>query len=105
MEQYKKYFQSPLFECTDCKACSKKSFCFKENLAVKCDKMKEATRKFNEACPAGAKPRNGGCANAKNDGYLKGVCDLNYSWDAAAGSTGKCVHNTDDKKHQSRSER
>ena len=84
MEHYSKYFKDPLFECSDCKACSKKSICFQENLAVECEKMKEATRKFNEACPAGSKPRNGGCANAKNDGYLKGVCDLNYSWDAAS---------------------
>lgn len=105
--KYTKKFKEPLFKeaCKVCVGCGKLCECFEKDLAKSCKKMKEAIRKLEEACPEGTKPKSGGCANADGNSYRKGVCDTGYQWDPAAGSTGKCIHKTDDSKHQARSER
>lgn len=103
MEQFDKY--EPMFkeaneliEC-DCNTCEKKYECADAKLSETCEKMKEAIKKANkklsETCPEGSKERNGQCASADGNSYLKGRCPVGWIWDPALGSQGKCIKHTE----------
>jgi hypothetical protein len=98
-KQYTPYFQNPLFEHAGkvCENCDKMYECSSKNSSESCKKMKEAIHKFNETCPANAKPISGGaCARLDKNGKLgakiQGVCHVGYSWSAA---DGKCISHVD----------